>query len=99
MDATAKERSARWRERRRRGIIPVTVDVVSMHRRALESIGLIRAGYDRDPEAVAWAVARFLNTAPAVQAIGEALYPDWPKDDDEAESDTPSPENNGQNQQ
>jgi hypothetical protein len=34
-----------------------------------------------------------------MQAIGEALYPDWLEDDDEAERDTPSPENNGQNQQ
>jgi hypothetical protein len=73
----------------------VTVDVLPMHRRALESMGLINAGYDRDPEAVAWAVTRFLNTAPAMQAMGEALYPDWPEDEGEAEGETPSPENTG----
>lgn len=86
MDKTARERSARWRGRRRIGAVAVTVDVLPAHRRALESMGLIQHGYDRDPEALRWAVARLLDTAPAIKALGEALYPDWPEDEAEAES-------------
>ena len=98
MDKTARERSARWRDRRRIGAVAVTVDVLPAHRRALESMGLIQYGYDRDPEALRWAVARLLDTAPAIKAMGEALYPDWPEDDSEADDDTVSPQNSGENE-
>ena len=75
---SSKARSERWRARRRTGAIPITIDVLPSHRHALESMGLIEPGYDREPEALVWAVERFLNTAPAVLAIGNALFPEVP---------------------
>ncbi|MGI4943363.1 MAG: hypothetical protein ACRYHQ_22830 [Janthinobacterium lividum] len=72
--STGGARSSRWRERRRNGLMPLTVNVSLEHRRALERMGLIPPGHDRDREAITWAVERFLDTAPAVQAIGDALY-------------------------
>jgi hypothetical protein len=86
MTASAKARSARWRDRRRLDAIRVVVDVLPAHRHALEGMGLIQPGFDRHQEAIGWAVARYLDTAPAMRAIGEALYPDWPE---EAEDETP----------
>ena len=57
-------------------------------------MGLIAPGNERDRDAVAWAGCRYLDNAPAVRAIGEALYPDWPE---EAEDGTPLPFKRGQN--
>ena len=99
MDRTARERSARWRDRRRIGAIAVKLDVTPKHRRALEAIGLVAPGNSRNPEAIAWAVARYLDTAPAMQAIGEALYPDWPEDEAAEGDDTASPQNSGENEE
>lgn len=85
---TGRERSERFRERRRHRLMPVTVSVSPAHRQALEHLGLIAPGSDRDREAVAWAVERFLDTVPAVVAIGTALYPtteDFPELDGEDE--------------
>jgi hypothetical protein len=56
--------------------VAVTIEVSLSHRRALETMGLIEAGREVDREAIAWAVARFLDTAPSVAAIGDALYPE-----------------------
>lgn len=105
---SSKHRSERWRARRRTGAIPISIDILPAHRRALESMGLIDPGMDRDPEALIWAVERFLDTAPAVQAIGDALYQkvadfadtsesQMPEDEDTSEddSDTVSPGNSG----
>lgn len=75
MSGGGRARSERWRARRRLGLIPVIIDVAPKHRRALERMGLIAAGYDENREALAWAVVRFLDAAPAVQSIGDALYP------------------------
>ncbi len=75
MNNTGKARSERFRERRRRGLITVSIDVSGDHRLALERMGLIDSGMDRDKDAIVWAVERFLDTAPAVQRIGDALYP------------------------
>jgi hypothetical protein len=54
----------------------LTIDVSPAHRRAFERMGLIATGHYLDKEAMAWAVQRFLDTAPTVQRIGDALYPD-----------------------
>ena len=75
MSGGGRARSERWRARRRLGLIPVIIDVAPKHRQALERMGLIATGYDEDREALAWAVVRFLDAAPAVQSIGDALYP------------------------
>jgi hypothetical protein len=53
-------------------------------------MGLIEPGYDEHPEAIAWAAARYLDTAPAMRKVGEALYPDWPGDAEEAHDATAS---------
>ena len=57
-------------------------------------MGLIALGNERDRDAVAWAVCRYLDTAPAMRAIGEALYPDWPPG---SEDETPLPDKSAQN--
>jgi hypothetical protein len=44
MDRTARERSARWRDRRRVDAIAINLDVLPKHRRALEAIGAGGAG-------------------------------------------------------
>jgi hypothetical protein len=99
MDSTARQRSAQWRARRRLGAVSIKLDVLPKHRRALEAIGLITPGYRDNMEAVAWAVERYLDTAPAMQAMGEALYPDWPDDDEEGQDETPSQHNSGKNEE
>lgn len=104
MIGTGKVRSERWRERRRKGLIAVTVDVSPAHRRAFESMGLVQHGHDRDRAALIWAVERYLDTAPAVQGIGDALFPDADEPTDqvedgggeENESEMPSPDNSGE---
>jgi hypothetical protein len=41
---------------------------------ALERLTLLERG-DRDKASIAWAVSRFLDTAPHVSATGDALWP------------------------
>jgi hypothetical protein len=74
MSDTGKVRSERWRQRRRSGSIAVTVAVSPAQRRAFERMGLIEPGCDQDQDELRWAVERYLDTAPAVQGIGDALY-------------------------
>ncbi len=95
MARDSKARSARWRDRRRNDALLVKVEVLPKHRRALEAMGLIAPGHDRNPDAISCAVNRYLDTASAMKAIGEALYPDWPE---EADDDTPLPGCTGQNE-
>lgn len=86
---SGKARSDRWRERKRKGLISLTIDVSPTHCRALMRMGLIAATHDLDKVMIARAVERFLNTAPAIQAVGDALYPNVENDmqrDDESES-------------
>jgi len=75
----------------------VSVDVLPTHRRALEAMGLIAADCTQDREAIAWAVARFMDTAPAVASIGTALYLNI-EDFTASENDT-SPQNSEENEQ
>ena len=86
MSDTGKARSERWRERRRKGLIAVTVDVSPAQRRAFERMGLVKPGRDRDQDELRWAVERYLDTAPAVQGIGDALYKDAPEFTDQPEN-------------
>ncbi len=104
MSGTGKVRSERWRERRRKGLIAIMVDVSPAHRRVFERMGLVPPGHDQDRAALAWAVERYLDTAPAVQGIGEALYPDADEFTDQPEDGggeedagvTSSPANSGE---
>ncbi len=96
-----KDRSERWRERRRKGKISVTIDVSLAHRLAFERMGLVAAGNDRDRQALIWAVERYLDTARAVQQIGDALYPETDaspvrtgNDDEATEDEMWLPDNN-----
>jgi hypothetical protein len=41
---------------------------------ALERLVLLNVG-DRDKVSIAWAVTRFLETAPHLSAMGDALWP------------------------
>ena len=99
MSGTGKARSERWRERRRKGLIALTINVSPAHRRAFERMGLLAPGSHEDRDALTWAVERFLDTAPAVQAIGDALYRDADDftESGEAEDETVSPGNTGEN--
>jgi hypothetical protein len=83
MARDSKARSARWRDRRRNDALLVKVAVLPKHRRALEAMGLIAPGHDRNPQAISCAVSRYLDTAPAMHAFGDALYPDWPEETDD----------------
>lgn len=89
---SSKIRSERWRARRRSGAIPITVEVLPSHRRALESLGLIGPGMDRDHDAVAWAVERFLGVLPGFQAMGDAIYPDMLEADEVDDGEGPEEE-------
>lgn len=62
-------------------------------------MGLLAPGSHEDRDALTWAVERFLDTAPAVQAIGDALYRDADDftESGEAEDETVSPGNTGEN--
>ena len=91
MSTTGKSRSERWRARRRKGLIVVTVAVSPSQRRSFERMGLVAPGCDQDPEALTWAVERYLDTAPAVQGIGDALYKDAAEFSEQAVDETPSP--------
>ena len=72
--ARHRERMAAFRDRNRTGKTLVSVEVSVTHARALQRLGL----FDEDggKDALAWAVVRFLDTAPHVVAIGDALYPE-----------------------
>lgn len=72
---SARERSAAYRDRRRRGAILVSVALGFAELRALERLNLLAEG-ERDPRQVAEAAERFLAALPAVAAIPKALYPE-----------------------
>ena len=73
-----RERSEAYRDRRRHGRMLVPVEVGPGQLAALERLALLDVGA-RDRESVSWAVSRFLNAAPHVSALGDAL---WPADED-----------------
>jgi len=51
------------------------VEVSPRHLAALERLALLDVG-ERDKPRIGWAVARFLDAAPHVAAIGDALWPE-----------------------
>jgi hypothetical protein len=76
-----RERSEAFRERRRNGRLLVQVEVGPRHLAALERLALLDTG-ERDKECIAWAVSRFLDAAPHVSALGDAL---WPADEEQSD--------------
>jgi len=69
-----RARSEAYRDRRRHGRVLVSVEVGPRQLAALERLALLDAG-ERDKACIGWAVSRFLDTAPHVSALGDALYP------------------------
>ena len=71
----ARGRMREYRDRRRRRVVLVPLEVNRRDIDALERLALLDAG-ERDPRAIGRACARFLAGATAVAAIGDALWPD-----------------------
>jgi len=76
-----RERSEAFRERRRHGRVLVQVEIGPRHFAALERLALLDVG-ERDKTCLAWAVCRFLDAAPHISALGDAL---WPAAEEEAD--------------
>ena len=70
-----RERSEVYRERRRHGRIVTTIEVGPRQLAALERLALLEVG-DRDKVSIGRAVNRFLETAPYLSAMGDALWPE-----------------------
>ena len=75
---TLAERSKAYRARRRAGVAVLMVEADQSTLAALRRLGLVQ-GDGSDRAALADAAARFLTTAPAVAAMGEALFPAAPR--------------------
>jgi hypothetical protein len=76
-------RSEAFRERRRHGRVLVQVEVAPRHLAALERLALLDPG-ERDRACISWAVSRFLDAAPHVSELGDALWPAEEEDDADA---------------
>ena len=63
-----------YRERRRDGRVLVSVEVGPKQLAALERLAILEVG-NRDKTSIAFAVSRFLETAPHLSAMGDALWP------------------------
>jgi len=70
----ARRRSEDYRDRKRRGVMVVSIEVPPADLHGLERLGLLPRG-ERDPYAVACAVAQFLAGVRAVADLGAALFP------------------------
>ncbi len=76
-------RSEAYRERRRHGCVLVSVEVGPRQLAGLERLALLDAG-ERDKMSIASAVSRFLEAAPHVSALGDALWPAEAEEDEHA---------------
>jgi hypothetical protein len=76
----ARDRSEAYRDRRRNGRVLVTLEVGPHHIAAMERLALLDVD-DRNKASIASAVGRFLEAAPYICAMGDAL---WPDESDEA---------------
>ena len=72
--ALARQRTEAYRDRRRHGRVLVPVEVAPKHLAALERMSLLDVG-DRDKASIGWAVAHYLDSAPHISALGDALWP------------------------
>ena len=76
----ARDRSEAYRDRRRHGRVLVTVEVGPYQVAAFERLALLDMG-DRNKESIAAAVNRFLEAAPRLSAMGDALWPEGKEED------------------
>ena len=72
--ARQRDRMAAHRQRSRTSNVLIAVEVSRANAAALERLGLFDV--DGGKPSLAWAVARFLDTAPHIVAVGDALYPE-----------------------
>ena len=77
-----RDRSEAFRERRRHGRMLVQVEVGPRHLAALERLALLDTK-ERSKMCIASAVSRFLDAAPYVSALGDAL---WPAEEEESDA-------------
>jgi hypothetical protein len=70
----ARARSEAYRDRRRHGRVLVSVEVGPHQIAAMERMALLEVG-DRDKASIAAAINQFLEAAPYICAIGDALWP------------------------
>jgi hypothetical protein len=82
-----RHRSEAYRDRRRHGRMLVNVEIGPGQIAALERLALLDVG-ERDKDCIAWAVSRFLDAAPQVSALGDALWPEDEEEDEEVTCDT-----------
>ena len=68
-----RQRTQAHRERRRHGRVLVSVEIGPSQLTALERLALLVIG-ERDKACIAWAISRFLVTAPHVSALEDALW-------------------------
>jgi hypothetical protein len=71
----ARERSEAYRQRRRQGRVVTVIEVGARQLAALERLALLDVG-DRDKASIGRAVCRFLEVAPHLSAMGDALWPE-----------------------
>jgi len=69
-----RQQAEAYRERRRRGAILVPVALEPDAVAGLEALGMLEAG-NRDPQALAGAVNRFLAGAATLAELGSAWWP------------------------
>lgn len=79
----ARKRNEAFRERRRRGRVVVHVEVGPPQLAALERLALLEVG-ERNKACIGRAVTRFLDAAPHVSELGDAL---WPPEEEENDDD------------
>jgi hypothetical protein len=78
-----RDRSEAFRERRRHGRVLVQVEVGPPHLAALERLALLGTN-ERDKACIALAVTRFLDAAPHISGLGDALWPAAEEESDDA---------------
>ena len=69
-----RQRADAWRERQRRGAILVSVAIEPDAVAGLEALGMLPEG-NRDPQALAGAVTRFLAGAATLAELGSTWWP------------------------
>ncbi|MGK7864515.1 hypothetical protein [Falsiroseomonas sp. E2-1-a4] len=70
-----RERARAYRSRRRRGVVWAWIEIEPRALAGLERLALLPAG-ERGLEAVSDAVARFVQAAAPLAAVGDALWPE-----------------------
>ena len=73
--ARVRARTDIYRQRRRHGRVLVAVEVTPRQIEALERLALLEAG-ERGKARIAGAVARFLDGAAHIAALGDTLWPE-----------------------